>query len=354
MSERHDTTFLKQSLLLTLLLSCSQPQAPMPSLNNEPETAGSKEQKSSPLPSGAGSATAQTGQESGEAAVTPTMITGVFLACDFQPPPAPGATTAKLGCRIAENDTGVKHDMSQHPEYTWGYEVSDTGITVGVTPAASPDDPWHVYYDITNRFGSLDNIQDLLKVGLKLKDGSATYYQKVDTVTGRLGLLLNGTWLEPCRPEPEGSGLYVTTTSTYSNASTVVLTTIYTSDAACATPAQYTSEYTVSLIKLIYNGTGFIADIKYVFLKMTPHNAKRLADMQQQFPKLTFQLNAATDILPAISWPTSSDIIYSNVKLEDKVKPQRLTWAQENGVHTGKTPELRMTDYSVNVPSFKQ
>jgi hypothetical protein len=204
MSRRLYTTFFKQSLFLIMLSSCNQPQAPLPSINNEPETAGSQEQKISPSPSqsGAGSATAETGRENGEAAITPTVITGVFLACDFQPPPASGATTAKLGCRMAESDTGVKHDMNQHPEYTWGYEVPDTGITVGVTVAASPDDPWHVYYDITNRFGSLDNIQDLLKVGLKLKEGSATYYQKVGSVTGRLGLLLNGTWLEPCHLEP--------------------------------------------------------------------------------------------------------------------------------------------------------
>jgi hypothetical protein len=338
---------------VTLLLSCSQQKASLPSLNNELEKAGSQEQKSSPSQSGAGQATAQTGRESGETVIEPIAITGVFLACDFQPPPVSGATTAKLGCRIAENDTGVKHDMSQHPEYTWGYEVSDTGITVGITPAASPDDPWHVYYDITHRFGNLDNIQDLLKVGLKLKDDSATYYQRVDTVTGRLGLLLNGTWVAPCYSMYDGA-IYATGTSTITNGNEFVNVIRFTSDSACATPPLYSTESVASLVNLIYNGTGFTADIKYHAMKMVPRNDQNVAAMQQQYPKLTFQLNVATDIMPAIPWPSANDLVYTSVKLEDKLKPQRMTWAAASGANSGKSAELRMSDFSINPAFFKQ
>jgi hypothetical protein len=144
------------------------------------------------------------------------------------------------------------------------------------------------------------------------------------------------------------------TITTYSNGNTAVITSTYTTDAACATPPLYTTETTTSLLKLIYNGTGFIADIKDTSITLTPHNAQMLAIMKQQFPTATFQLNGTTDIKPILPLPNANDIIYTNVKLEDKLKPQQLTWASDNGGKTGNSPELRMTDFSGNVPSFKQ
>jgi hypothetical protein len=353
MFETRGSTFLKQSVLLIVLLSCSERPAPLPSINNESKTAGSIEQgSSSTSQSGASSAAAQTGRESGETAVEPTVITGAFLACDFQPPPAPGATTAKLGCRMADNTTGAKHDMSQYPDFTWGYEPLDTGITATVTVATSPDDPWHAYYDITSRLGTLDAVSDMLKVGLTLKDGSATYYQTVGSVTGRLGLLLNGTWVESCS-QPFGSGFYYTKMkSVISNGNTVVATVNYSTDATCAS-SQFTAESTTSLIKLIYNGAGFIADVQHLSWKITPTDATGLTSMQQRCPGLNFQLNVATEAISCTK-PPDSRIEYTNIKLENKLQQQSMTWAEGSGANTGKSPELRMTDFSQSPGSIKQ
>jgi hypothetical protein len=352
MFKRENTTFLKRPLLLTLLLSCTQPAAPLPLANNELQKEGSQEQNPpSSSPGGTSEATSQTGRESGETMVEPTVITGAFLACDFQPPPAPGATTAQLGCRMADNNTGVKHDMSQHPQYAWGYEPLETGITATVTLATSPDDPWHVYYDIASRFGTLDRVSDLLKVGLKAKDGSATYYQTVGSVTGKLGLLLNGTWASPCSQRRAGDA-YTTGKATYSNGNTVVVSFNYSSDANC-TSVQMTTEITMALVKTIYNGTGFAIDLKYVSSKVTPRDAQSLADYRQMCPNQTFQLNVTTDI-------TSCDprfgglMEYTSMKLNDKIQPQTYSTARSSGANTGSSPELRRTDFSSSDLFVKQ
>jgi hypothetical protein len=273
------------------------------------------------------------------------VITGTFLACDFLPPPAPEATVAKLGCRIAENATGAKHDMSQHPEYAWGYEALENSITVGVTPAASPDDPWHVYYDIISRFDTLDSAQDRLKVGLKLKEDSATYYQTVSSVTGRLGLLLNGTWTASCAPQNSGGG-YIKKTATFSNGNSLVFAADYSADATCAS-TQYTSESTLSLIKVIYNGAGFAVDAKYLSVKITPLDAESVATFQQKYPNLTFQKNVATEVIASIIFPDRENRIdYTSLKLEDKLKPQKLTWAEVSGFRTGESAGQRKTNFS--------
>jgi hypothetical protein len=334
--------------MLLVLFSCSErkPPAPLTSVDEKTQVAGSSEVSSTQISTSAASST--TSQTSNEMAITPAMITGVFLACDFQPPPATGATTAKLGCRMADKDTAAKHDMSQYSQYTWGFETLNTGFAVNVTLATSPGDPWHVYYDISNRADTLHTVKDALKVGLKQKDDSATYYQKVGDVTGKLGLLLNGTWTSACLLE--STGTYVKTTETYKD-NTYTTRNEYSDNSTCNSP-NIISDVTGSFLSLIYNGMGFIADLKYISLKFMPRDAKGLATVQQMCPGTNFQLNVATEAISCTN-PDSRNY-YTTLKLDDKAEPQRLYWAVEDSQNTALTPELRATDFSTADPQIKQ
>jgi hypothetical protein len=353
---RESTTFLKWSVMLLMFFSCSESRPAQ--LQNEPrpsvdkQTTAKSTQEANSNTSTSNPATVETGRESGETAVAPTLITGVFLACDFQPPPVAGATSAKLGCRIADNDTGAKHDMSQHPEFTWGYELVDTSLTASMTPA-SVDDPWHVYYDITNRLGTLNTLQDMMKVGLKLKDNSATYYQKIGDVIGKLGLLLNGTWIAPCYQQDQ-SGVYIKSTTNNKSDKTSVTYNEHHFGSPCTNSPQFVSETASSFLNLVYlTGVGFAADVKYTSWKFTPRDAEGLSAVQQMCPGSTFKLNVATEVSSCMHW-NSSRVQYTTLRLDEKRQPPSLMWGIGGGANTGETPELRMTNFPATGDYIKQ
>jgi hypothetical protein len=301
-----------------------------------------------------GTSTANIDEEEGEQqALPPVPITGLYLACDFVREPTAADSSARVGCRMAEDGTGAKRDMSRHPEYTWGFKKSDVA-DVSLTISARADDPWHAYYDISGVYYLSRAVIDEIEVGLKRQDDSATYYQKIGSVTGKLGILLQGTWTSRCYRA--GGGIYVKEKSTVSGGKE----TFYAEqgeDPTCNGALMVVEERTVTILKLSFDGTTFSVDRKWDSWTNTPRDPRAVTALSSRCPGLNFQQDVPTDIRSCIAETkmhlNDAYLTYNMVKLDEASNPPcvRTSWPTDS--LPGTAPELRANDFADTVGSCR-
>ena len=289
---------------------------------------------------GTGTTTAAADATINEKAGVPTDITGVYLACDYTQKATVAKPETHVGCRIADQSSGHKVATSKFSDYAFGYADPKVAKVTMTTP--SSDAPWQVEYSLTGDYASLQTIGTLFKVGLKATTRGTEYYQPVDSLVGRLNILMEGDWKSnQCfalsndgtgntpqyyvlRTDHMKAGLYSTTMDYYTNAT-------------CSQTPEWTETIAGAFTNVTFDGLFFYTDARTDTDKYHV-NTSAAADYLNSWCKasgVTFAMNTDSDGIKCASYTME----YSTMEINEG--EERIYTAYPTDPNDGSTAQKR-------------
>ena len=235
--------------------------------------------------------------ERDESATTPTVITGTFLACDYVQNPVSTSNQVSVGCRIADQATGHKVDMSKYPSYDWGFNPLSNTVQVNMVKADSSN-PWQVLYTLTGDYNDLQNIGAQFNVGLKNTATSVAYYEKVQDLVGRLNFLMEGTWkANKC---VLSKGIYYMRTDIMTQGKYTTLMDYYVK-ANCTGTSDWTETIVGLISKVTFDGYYFYLDNRTDEYSTLPHTSNALPILNGYgCANISYQIGFSTNVMSCV------------------------------------------------------
>ena len=267
-----------------------------------------------------------------ESVSNPTIITGTYLACEYTAKPTSDKPMAEIGCRVAVQSTGRKYDMSKAGNYEWGYEDPKVA-TVAMQNVTDATSPWHVLYQVSGSYDKVSSIGALFKVGVKDKGSGQCYYTPVNSLVGKLAVLMEGDWKSNLCLKYDTTHYYMRTdhmkTGTYST------TMAYYANTTCTDPPAWTEEIIGLFTNVAFNGIYFLTDARTDSYLYKISTAEAVTLLKGLCPNINFTVDTTIEGVSCLS----SNMEYSTMQIDEG--KERIYTAISDSDSDGNTADKR-------------